>query len=1053
MNRAESPLARTAACLALLAPSGLARHDGHDAAPRAQVWRDERNARSYSGELLAATATHVTLALNGGGRVQLAFADLGARERAQARAVRERVEQLNAHPLELQLPAPVQAQAPWQSECFRAFAPHVRTSWDARWLRVESDGMPHEPLAFTPMVGIRTWQQQVPLPQPYSGANAWLVPLQPRWAEAPISARTHLRRGAIALAANGIPIFNALNNRGADAFAIGELDEFGGHCGRADDYHYHTAPLALAKVLGPRAPLGFALDGFALYGLFDPRAPRTATRSCPLGATAPLDEFNGHALDAQQPAASYHYHASEDYPYINGGLRGVVELEDDQVVPQPRAAGVRAAQTPLRGACITSFAARGERAWTLGYELGGRPHRIEYSIDANGAAHFAFAGPDGARREESHRPRERARAAERRASEARGEAHSASSLELKSSALDARGLLDARHTCDGAGASPPFTWSNLPEGTRSIALTLHHTPPEGGEHVYLVLWGLPAELRALAAGARDVGVFGLNSVDRRAQYAPPCSQGPGEKEYIATLFALSAEPELPREKPATREALLEAMRTTTLASGQLVLRYARQNGAERGGGERGRGGERTSRQNEAFATALPAQTHNTVLARPGATTMSVSVQALTPLEARVRYGARGGELARTSAWVRCEPPGVQTIELSGLKPDSEYGYVLETRTGPDEAPLAREQRSFATQRAPGSAFVFALQADSHLDENMTPAAYERTLANIAADRPDFFVDLGDTFMTDKYGAFAQSLAHYEAQRYYFGLVCHSAPLLMVLGNHDGEAGYAAGADGIASWSYLQRTQRFPQPRIGADTLFSGDTGYADGRGANYYAFEWGDALLVVLDPFWPTRTRVRGASAREGFTDESWARTLGREQYDWLECTLRESKRNFRFVFTHHLVGGRGREARGGVESAPFFEWGGRNADGADGFADRRPGWSKPIHALLVEHGVNAVFHGHDHLFVHSELDGVVYQCVPQPGNERSSTNSAAEYGYASGTILASPGHLRIHVSAQEARVEFVRSAGGAARRRDAPPQSNRQVVHSYSLTPRLRSK
>lgn len=1053
MKRVESLVASTAACVALLTPEALARHDGHEPAPHPRVWRDERNARSYSGELLAATATHVTLALSGGARVQVAIDDLAARERAQALAVRQRVEQLNAQPLDVQVAAPT--TVPWQSECFRAFAPHVRTSWDARWLRVESDGLPHEPLAFTPMVGIRTWQQQVPLPQPYSGASAWLVPLQPRWAETPISARTHLRRGAIALAANGIPIFNALNNRGADAFAIGELDEFGGHCGRADDYHYHTAPLALAKVLGPRAPLGFALDGFALYGLFDPRAPRDAARSCPLGATAALDEFNGHALDARAPAATYHYHASEAYPYINGGLRGVVELEDDQVVPQPRAAGVRPAQAPLRGARITSFAARGEREWALGYELGGQAHRIEYSIDAGGAARFTFVGPDGARREELHRPRERGRPAERGSREDREKEPSATELRFSSPAADASGVLDRRYTCDGAGESPPFAWSGLPSGTRSVALTLHHVPPEGGEHVYLVLWGLPAELGALAVGARDVGVFGLNSVDRRAQYAPPCSQGPGEKEYIATLYALSAEPKLSRETPVARAELLAALRTTTLASEQLVLRYARQSGGERraGGGERGRGGERAQRQNETFPTEIPKQAHNTVLARPGATTLSVSVQALTPLEARVRYGARGSSAEHTSPWTRIDAPNVQTIELSGLKPNTEYDYVLETRGGPDEPPSASEQRSFATQRAPGHPFVFALQADSHLDENMTPAAYERTLANVAADRPDFFVDLGDTFMTDKYGAFAQSLAHYEAQRYYFGLVCHSAPLLMVLGNHDGEAGYAAGADGIASWSYLQRTQRFPQPRIGPDSLFSGDTDFADGRGANHYAFEWGDALFVVLDPFWPTRTRVRGASARDGFTDESWARTLGREQYDWLERTLRQSRRNFRFVFTHHLVGGRGREARGGVESAPFFEWGGKNADGSEGFAEQRAGWAKPIHALLVEHGVNAVFHGHDHLFVHSELDGVVYQCVPQPGNERSSTNSAAEYGYASGTILASPGHLRIHVSAQEARVEFVRSAGGATRRRDAPPQSNRQVAHSYSLAPRPRSK
>lgn len=37
---------------------------------------------------------------------------------------------------------------------------------------------------------------------------------------------------------------------GDDACLFGELDEFGGHCGRADDYHYHLAPVHLEKQVG-----------------------------------------------------------------------------------------------------------------------------------------------------------------------------------------------------------------------------------------------------------------------------------------------------------------------------------------------------------------------------------------------------------------------------------------------------------------------------------------------------------------------------------------------------------------------------------------------------------------------------------------------------------------------------------------------------------------------------------------------------------------------------------------------------------------------------------
>jgi hypothetical protein len=42
---------------------------------------------------------------------------------------------------------------------------------------------------------------------------------------------------------------------------------FGGHCGRANDYHYHTALPHLIDVVGAANPIAWALDGLAIYGL------------------------------------------------------------------------------------------------------------------------------------------------------------------------------------------------------------------------------------------------------------------------------------------------------------------------------------------------------------------------------------------------------------------------------------------------------------------------------------------------------------------------------------------------------------------------------------------------------------------------------------------------------------------------------------------------------------------------------------------------------------------------------------------------------------------
>jgi predicted phosphodiesterase len=357
--------------------------------------------------------------------------------------------------------------------------------------------------------------------------------------------------------------------------------------------------------------------------------------------------------------------------------------------------------------------------------------------------------------------------------------------------------------------------------------------------------------------------------------------------------------------------------------------------------------------------------------------------------------------------------------LGGLEPDTDYTYRLIYRRAGGE-PVPDELRRFHTQRHAQSAFRFVVQADSHLDNNTDVRVYQQTLANMLADRPDFMIDLGDTTMVDKFGAFyTRAESQYRAQRYYMGRIAHSVPIFMVLGNHDGERGERPD---MAEWSMARRHRYFPNPTDGNDKH-------------SHFAFEWGSALFIGLDPFWATTKR--GASG--------WDMTLGETQYRWLEKTLAGSRAALRFVFIHHLVGGLGRDARGGAKPAAYMEWGGKNADGSEGFEANRPGWGMPIHDLLVQHGVNIVFHGHDHLFVREERDGVVYQEVPQPGHPSGGTRSAEEYGYG-GVILGSSGHLRVEVESGGARVDYVRSIVPGVTRSDL---ENGAVEHSYTVRPR----
>ncbi|MCX6956723.1 MAG: metallophosphoesterase [Verrucomicrobia bacterium] len=379
------------------------------------------------------------------------------------------------------------------------------------------------------------------------------------------------------------------------------------------------------------------------------------------------------------------------------------------------------------------------------------------------------------------------------------------------------------------------------------------------------------------------------------------------------------------------------------------------------------------------------------------------------------------------------------VTMAGLQANTRYAYEIRIR-GLDAAnDRTVAEGTFTTARPPGVPFVFTVQADSHLDFGIDPAIYKKSLANVAAARPDFFVDLGDTFMTDKRNDYHEALPQYLAQRHYFGLVGASVPLFLVLGNHDGEQP-GRGGEAMALWSNANRKKYFPNPE--PDGFYTGNATPHPRAGAlqDYYAFEWGDALFIALDPYWFSRER-----GREG---ENWGRSLGREQYEWLRRTLATSRAKFTFVFVHNLVGGETREGRGGAEAAAFFEWGGRELDGRDTFAEHRPGWAAPIHALLVaRQGGVVVFHGHDHLYAYQERDGVIYQLVPQPGHTRfDNIRSASEYGYKGGVIQGASGMLRVRVSPEKTDVEYVRAYPDSA---ENSARKTGMVSHRYAVTPR----
>ena len=388
------------------------------------------------------------------------------------------------------------------------------------------------------------------------------------------------------------------------------------------------------------------------------------------------------------------------------------------------------------------------------------------------------------------------------------------------------------------------------------------------------------------------------------------------------------------------------------------------------------------------SAALPISIKNTQIS---INSIQINVLSKTDLKAYLEYGFQKSKYSKKSSIVTLAKGQVKSLVISDLSPDStvffRVRYALIGRSTFLALPaIQAKTNSFVSNS------VFAIQADPHMDENSSADVYNGTLAQIVAASPAFLMDLGDIFMVDKLSDKSEKniRARFVLMKDFYKKL-GSIPLKICLGNHDGELGYSK----FNTKNY--RKEYFP------DETYD----------LAYYSFTGPDQLHVVLDPF--TYTTKNPTSA-------GWEWTLGKTQYDWLVDTLTNSTATHKFVYIHHLLVGDA-QSRGGVEIAKYNEWGGLNKDGSNGFAINRPGWDKPIHQLLLDTKVGFVFKGHDHLYVKQELDGIIYQTVPQPSHPGEKLD-VKQYGYLSGKGVGGSGFIKVSTEGKVAKIDFIKFDG-----------------------------
>lgn len=382
--------------------------------------------------------------------------------------------------------------------------------------------------------------------------------------------------------------------------------------------------------------------------------------------------------------------------------------------------------------------------------------------------------------------------------------------------------------------------------------------------------------------------------------------------------------------------------------------------------------------------------------------------------ARVRWAANEEELPDSPAVspviASAEPSARMELPISGLEPNQEYVYRVEFTSAASPArwfvmdPIGE----FRSQKTPGQSFSFCVAADGHWGQNSVPVdsprrwTGEQCLQRVLEDGPfDFMIDLGDGPFPAVRSA-ANALDRYMRYRDVMAPITCAMPAYLVLGNHECEAGFYQRGTNEGSqygdlWNHLYQNEyrqlwntqarllSIPNPRgdtypeggegaPGCDSLedWFGEAGpWNDGAPLthlqNFYAWTWGDALFVVLDPF---RCTLVGSVT---FPNSPSQYTLGPTQLQWLADVLAGSTATWKFVIAHHQVGG-GLINRGGF---PIVDGGTEYAYGRGSAieADRPDTEQAVIHNLMLQYGAQFFVYGHDHGFCHSVKDGIHYLC------------------------------------------------------------------------------
>jgi Raf kinase inhibitor-like YbhB/YbcL family protein len=144
-------------------------------------------------------------------------------------------------------------------------------------------------------------------------------------------------------------------------------------------------------------------------------------------------------------------------------------------------------------------------------------------------------------------------------------------ISLTSPAFEHGGNIPIKYTCDGDDISPPLSFSNLPNGTKSLVIILDDPDASGGIWAHWIVFNIPADITGFKEDVGPRYYMGKNSWGNN-DYSGPCPPIGEEHRCYFRLYALDTDLNL--FDGASRQEIDDAMTGHILGQTSLMGKYS-----------------------------------------------------------------------------------------------------------------------------------------------------------------------------------------------------------------------------------------------------------------------------------------------------------------------------------------------------------------------------------------------------------------------------------------------------------------------------------------------